>query len=381
MIVTRSALLRTAVLVLAIGHAPAARAQSNLSVQGLGYPPGQLSTQAKTMGGSIGEADALSPLNPAATGLLSSAILMFVAEPEYRTVNVLGTKQKTSVSRFPVFVGALPLGSKWAVGVSASTLLDRTWETTARDSQVIDTDTVRFTRLQSSDGSLADLRFSFAFTPWTWLKLGVAAHGITGRDVLITQQTFDDTARFAQNSEATTLSFGGHAFSAGAHALKPRLGAIGVSYRHGGRLNIYEGDNTVGRGFAPDRMGVSVIYLGIAGTALAARVARDDWSRLEGSSATLSIHEGLDVGVGADVTGPTYGGGPMSIRAGGRWRTLPFSANGVPVKEATASGGFAFPMARGDVQLNFGVLRSWRRAGPGVSETAWTYSTGFALRP
>ena len=378
MIAKRRVLLSSA---LSLALAPAVLAQSNLSTQGLGFPPGQLSTQAKTMGGAIGEADALSPLNPAATGLLSTAILMFQAEPEYRSVKVGGVSQKTSVSRFPVFVGALPLGSKWAIGISASTLLDRTWETTTRDSQVIDTDTVRFTRIQSSDGSMTDVRVAFAFTPYPWLKLGVAGHAITGRDLLLTQQDFDDTTRFAQELRGTTISFGGNAISVGAHALKPRLGAVGVSYRRGSSLKVYEGDNTVGSGFVPDHLGFSVVYLGIAGTALAARAAKDSWSRLEGTAPSLSIHEGWDFGVGGDVTGPTFGGGPMSIRAGGRWRTLPFSATGTAVKEGTWSAGFAFPMARGDVQLNFGVLRSSRRGGAGISENAWTYSTGFALRP
>src|SRR5687768_17851216 len=94
----------------AMGGASPAGAQGTLSTQGLGYPPGQLSTQAKTMGGAIGEADPLSPLNPAATGLLPTAILMMQAEPEYRVVHVGNQTQRTSVSRFPVFLGALPLG-------------------------------------------------------------------------------------------------------------------------------------------------------------------------------------------------------------------------------------------------------------------------------
>lgn len=36
-----------------------ARAQGTLSTQGLGFPPGQLSTAARTMGGATGEADPL----------------------------------------------------------------------------------------------------------------------------------------------------------------------------------------------------------------------------------------------------------------------------------------------------------------------------------
>ena len=368
-------------LLCAASSASSASAQSTLSTQGLGFPPGQLSTQAKTMGGAIGEADPLSALNPAATGLLSSAILMIQAEPEYRSLRVGNRTERTSVSRFPLFLGALPLGSHWAIGVSASTLLDRTWETTTRDSQIVSGDTVRFKRTQASDGSIADVRFAVAFAPTTWLKIGMGGHALSGRDLLLTDLAFDDTARFARSLEQTTISFGGNAVSAGAHALLSRRGAVGVSYRRGGRLSVLEGNKTVGRGFAPDHLGVSVIYLGIAGTTLSARAAKDSWSRLAGTAPTLTIHEGWDVGVGADVSGPTYGGGPLSLRAGGRWRTLPFSADPTPVREKTWSGGFALPMARGDVQLNFGVLRASRQGSAGASETAWTLSTGFAIRP
>lgn len=370
-------------LLAALGGPAVAEAQSNLSTQGLGYPPGQLSTQAKTMGGAIGEADPMSPLNPAATGLLPTAILMMQAEPEYRVVRVGNQTQRTSVSRFPVFLGALPLGSRWSVGLAASTLLDRTWETTTRDSQVVNGDTIRHTRNQSSDGSIADLRLALSFAPTTWLKIGVGGHALSGRGLLRTEVAFDDTTgRFSTDVQETTVTFGGNAVSIGAHTLFPRRGAIGVTYRKGGRLSVYERNQTVGSGNAPDHLGVSVIYLGIAGTALAARAAKDDWSSLTGTAPTLRIHEGWDVGVGADVIGPTFGNNQINLRAGGRWRTLPFSADAMPVKEQTWSGGFGIPIARGDVQLNLGVLRASRRGGvAGVSESAWTISTGFAIRP
>ena len=361
--------------------APAATAQSNLSTQGLGFPPGQLSTQALTMGGSFGEVDPMSPLNPAAIGTITAAILMLQAQPEYRTVRTPGTSQRTSVSRFPLFVGVLPMGTRWAIAASASTLLDRTWETMTRDSQVVGTETVPFTRTQSSDGSISDLRVAVAYAPTTWLKVGLAGHALSGRDLLLSDVQFDDTAHFARDLQQTTLSFAGNAVSLGVMAAKARIGAVGLSYRQGARMSVLELDNTVGRGFVPNRFGASLTYLGIAGTTFAASASKDSWKRLQGLSPSLSINEGWDIGVGADVTGPTYGGGPMSFRVGGRWRTLPFSADSAAVKERTWSTGFGVPMARGDVQFNFGVLRASRRGPAGISESAWTLSTGFAIRP
>ena len=358
-----------------------ASAQGTLSTQGLGYPPGQLSTHAKTMGGSSGEIDAASPLNPASISLIPAAILMMQAEPEYRTLRVGTQKQKTSVSRFPVFMGALPLGPRWAIALSASTLLDRTWATTTRDSQTIGGENVKFRTEQLSDGSITDLRFAVAYTPTSRLRLGLGLHGLTGRDLLRSDMFFDDAERFDTLVTQSTVSFGGRAISGGAQFVVPRVVTIGASYRKGGPMRLYDVDSVVGRGTAPDHYGVSVGYLGIRGTTLAVRVAKDKWSNLKGMAPTLNIHEGLDIGVGGDMTGPSFGANAITFRAGGRWRTLPFSATPTAVKEQTWSGGFGIPIARGDVQLNLGVLRASRTGDAGSSEKAWTFSTGFAIRP
>lgn len=355
------------------------QAQGTLSTQGLGFPPGQLSTAARSMGGSIGEADPYSPLNPAAIGVLSSATVLMQAEPEYREVRVGPVTQRTSVARFPLFMGALPLGSRWALGVSASTLLDRTWETTTRDSQFIP-DTIASTITHRSDGSIADLRLALAYAPLSWLKLGVAGHAYSGRDQIRTVRDFDDTVRFAADTQGTTLSFGGNAVSFGAMAVKPRLAAIGVSYRKGSGISTEVNGATVSTATVPDRFGISAVYMGMRGAAFAVRAAKDKWSALRGMRTNLNIHEGWDVGVGADVTGPTMGMNVLSLRLGGRWRTLPFSPDATPVKETSYSGGFGLPIARNRVELSVGAMRS-SRTGTSASETAWTLSTGFSVRP
>ena len=76
------------------------RAQGNLSTQGLGYSPGQLSTAAGSMGGGISEIDPFSPLNPAAIGLMTSAIVYFQAEPEYRKLQIGAQEFTSTVTRF-----------------------------------------------------------------------------------------------------------------------------------------------------------------------------------------------------------------------------------------------------------------------------------------
>lgn len=383
-----------AVVVLLATTAVILPAQGTLSTQGLGYPGGQLSTRARTMGGAAGEADPLSPLNPAALGMLLTPILGFQAEPEHREVTIGTERVTSSVSRFPLFVGALPLGSRWRVALSASTLLDRTFQTTVQDTQSVGGEDVISTVTERSEGSITDVRLAVAYALTRWLSVGLGGHALTGSDALQTTRLFEDTVRFARSTQRASIGFGGNAISAGALAMVSGVGAIGVSYRRGGSLNAYEGDDVVGSGRAPDHFGVSLLYLGIRGTTIGVRAARDEWSSLEGVAGTLNIHEDWDIGVGADVTGPRFGGSAIDLRAGARWRTLPFSASGNPVSERTWSAGFLLPMGRlfgstRAVELNFGALRATRSSagipGPSgpiaVSEKSWIISTGFSVRP
>lgn len=356
-------------------------AQGTLSTQGLGFPPGQLSTPARTMGGATGEVDPLSALNPAALALLRNPVVFMQAEPEFRTLEIGAESQRTSVARFPLFMGALNLGSRWTAGLSASTLFDRTWATVTRDTQVVGVDTLGTDVTQRSDGSVADLRVAVAFASTSWLRFGVSGHVYSGRDLMQTSRVYDDTARFRSDTTTTTLSFGGNAITVGAHAFWPRIAAVGLSLRKGGSLSAWDGGNKIASATAPDHVGLSAVYLGVRGASFAVRVASDDWSNVRALSPTLNIHSGLDLGVGADVIGPRFAGNAMNLRAGARWRTLPFSSDNNAVKEATWSAGFGLPFAAGRAEVNVGALRSMRSSDAGIKEQAWTFSTGFAVRP
>jgi hypothetical protein len=368
-------------LALAAAAFAAAGAQGNLSTQGLGYPPGQLSTPSRTMGGSTGEVDPISALNPAALGLIRNPIVYMQADPEFRVLQVGAESQRTSVARFPLFMGALPLGSRWAVGVSAATLFDRTWATITRDTQVVGGDTLGADVTQRSDGSIADLRVGVSFASTPWLRFGISGHAYSGRDLIQTARVFDDSSRFASDTQSTTLSFGGNAVTVGAHAFRPGVGALGVTLRKGGSLDAFNGNQRIASGTAPDHMGLSLVYLGIRGASFAVRIASDKYSNVKSISPTLKVHDGTDIGVGADVLGPRLAGNALNLRAGMRWRTLPFSFDGTAVRENTWSGGFALPFAGGRAEVNMGAMRSSRSGAAGISEKAWTLSTGFAVRP
>src|SRR5450830_554873 len=92
--------------VLAAASAGSLAAQGALSVQGFGYPMGQLSTRAAGTAGAVGETDAGSPLNPAAVFSAGRTILSFQFDPEFRQVKVGGATVTTRPPRFPLSLSA-----------------------------------------------------------------------------------------------------------------------------------------------------------------------------------------------------------------------------------------------------------------------------------
>lgn len=375
---------RALVALLLVGSAlrpDAAAAQGNLSTQGFGYPPGQLSTRALGTGGALAELDPASPLNPASLARFGTTTLFFQMEPEYRAVQTNGGTERTTVARYPLVIAAIPIGARWTLGISSSTLLDRTWATSTQSSQTIGADTVVTTNSFRSDGSINDVRVAVAFAPSAWLHFGLAGHAYAGSDRESIGRSFSDTLRFLPFSQQRTLSFGGGAVSGGVEFAAAKLAAATLSFRHGGRLHALAGDTSVASGGAPDRIGVSAAYLGIAGTMIAARTSLERWSSL-GDFGGARAADAWDTAVGADVAGPRFGAErALMLRAGARWRTLPFLISGSKVSERSWTVGAGTAFADGRMSADVTGVRALRDAGIGVAERAWTLSVGLTVRP
>lgn len=371
----------------------AAGAQGTLSTQGFGYPSGQISTRALGAGGALAETDPLSASNPAALMNLGGSALYFQAEPEYRTIRVAGASERATIARYPLVSAGIPLTQTIFAGLSVSNLLDRSFETTVRASQVVGGNTVTSTNRFVSNGAVGDLRLSVAWAPSPWLHVGLAGHAISGDNRLTSSQKFDDTTRYAGITDTTTVSYVGNAFSGGVEVFTGRYGVLAASYRRGGPLSLKHGDTTLSTARVPDRLALSAAYLGIRGSSIAVRSAREDWTALRGlGSAGLPISEGWDTSVGADVLGPRFGGRSLQLRAGARWRTLPFDVRptltgggfgpAAPVTERSWSIGAGTLLARGRAAVDVAGIRATRRsAATAVAEDAWTLSVGITVRP
>jgi len=363
-----------------------AEAQGNLSTQGVGYPEGELSSGTLASGGGQAEFDALSPINPAALASLGATTLHMQYDPEFRTVSANGVSEHSTTSRFPDFVAALPISGRLDVGLSAATLLDRTWETDVAQPIAVGDTSVPGVATFRSSGGITDIRLGIGWHAARWLNLGAAIHGYTGENRILAQLTFQDTtivktATFAQN---TDYSYGGNGASVGAELFPAGVLSFATSYRVGGTLRVRRNDTLQARGSIPPRIGAGIRYTGITGVAFALRGDWEGWSRLSSVGFdNLHAHDALEIGGGIDLAGPRVGAADQSIvvHAGARERDLPFLADGAVVHETDFSGGFGIPVGGRRGTFDVALQHAARSAPIDASESAWTLSLGLTVRP
>jgi hypothetical protein len=124
------------------------------------------------------------------------------------------------------------------------------------------------------------------------------------------------------------------------------------------------------------------MYEGITGASISARVAHDAWSSLSSlSSSGTKAYDGWDTGVGAEVSGPRIIQRIVTLRAGARFRTLPFGFNGQKVSETSFVAGLGIPLTRDRAAFDFAVQRANRTAGGSVKETGFILSFGLRVSP
>ena len=368
----------------------ALRAQGTLSDQGFGYPPGQLSTRALGTAGALGETDPVSPINPASLASWGRGGIFFQYAPEFTEISSGGKSDHTTSTRFPLVAAAVRVRANVTAGLSSSTFLERNFTTSSTVEQTLPGGgRINTTTTLASSGAANDVRLGAAWVPARTLSLGLAAHAFTGRNrVTVTADIADpddtsSTNPFAPLNETRTLSFSGIGLSGGVQWRPVRGLLLAASGRHGGTLRLNAGDTLLSKARIPDRLGAAILFEGIPGATLTARVNWEQWSALEGlgTSATRSF-DATEYSVGGDVSGPRLGSRVLLLRLGARSRTLPFAAAGAKVRETAYAGGLGLPVAGDRTVIDFGLQRAARSAsGTNASERAWTLGVGVTVRP
>ncbi len=367
--------------VLAAASAGPLAAQGALSLQGFGYPAGQLSTRASGTAGALGETDAGSPLNPAALPNAGRTLFSFQMDPEWRQVKSGAVTVNTLTARFPLISVGTRVGTRGFLGASFSSFLDRTWDASYSDTVTVGGDRVKSSVATSVRGAISDARIAFAWQFSEKLQVGAAFHALTGANRMHLARTFADSATFGSLSQSTVLSYSGTAVSAGVLAVPVPHLILAASLRLGGLMGTRYDDSSATRGHVPNRYGASVTYDGIPGSQIAVRYDHVAWSSMRslGSSA-LKVTDATDLSAGVDVAGPKLQGLPTQVRFGARTRDLPFGWNGHTVSETSLALGGGVPVARGWASLDVSVQRATRKAG-GVVEKGTILSVGLTVRP
>lgn len=375
--------------------ASAAGAQGNLSTQGFGYPPGQLSTTAMSLGGGPAELDPSSAINPATPSLWGATILFMQYEPERRTVKTPAGSGSTTTARFPMVGVSVPIGRRLSAQATASTFLDRTWSSGSEIQQDIGGTVVDAVELFTSTGGITDFRLALAYGASRQLQLGVAGHVFSGENRILIEQRFPDTVTFSGTVQRSQIGYSGFGASAGFILRQSSKLGLGASVRVGGDMESYSGDVVISRAKVPLRYGVGVQYSGIEGVSLSARANFDEWSAMEPlrrAGSNLRAYDSWDYGIGADVSGPSIGRRTIALRLGARRRGLPFGVGGgstgeqTRVNETSFSGGFGIPLGIARSHLDVGFARASRKpeneaVAGGATESAYIFSFGVRVRP
>jgi len=363
--------------------APALYAQGALSLQGFGYPGGEISTRALGTGGSLADFDANSPINPAALLVGSRATVYLQYDPEFRWVTGTGLNTNTVTARFPLFLISGKMGQA-RFSLSYASFLDRTWTNTYQDTQVVGTLRVPSTVTAVSSGGISDIRAAMSWTFSSRLTVGAAIHVFPGQNHIVFGRAFpSDSTSFGAFAQTNTFNYSGSAVSFGLIATPIDHINLGVSGRYGFSMHVHEGDSTtVGDANVPNRISFSGAYDGITGTILSARYGIEKWSAMRGlGSAGLSVFDATEFSAGLETGGPRIGAIPIAVRLGYRARQLPFGVGAQQVSETEFTGGVGIPLSSGRAALDLSIAHALRSANVGLSETGWIFSLGIAIKP
>jgi len=363
--------------------APALYAQGALSLQGFGYPGGEISTRALGSGGSLADFDANSPINPAALLVGSRATVYLQYDPEFRWVTGTGLNTNTVTARFPLFLISGKMGQA-RFSLSYASFLDRTWTNTYQDTQVVGTLRVPSTVTAVSSGGISDIRAAMSWTFSSRLTVGAAIHVFPGQNHIVFGRAFpSDSTSFGAFAQTSTFNYSGSAVSFGLIATPIDHINLGVSGRYGFSMHVHEGDSTtVGDANVPNRISFSGAYDGITGTILSARYGIEKWSAMRGlGSAGLSVFDATEFSAGVETGGPRISAIPIAVRLGYRARQLPFGVGAQQVRETEFTGGVGIPLSSGRAALDLSIAHALRSANVGLSETGWIFSLGIAIKP
>jgi hypothetical protein len=350
--------------------APSLQGQdSPFGINGLGTPGRFESARARATGGAFAPFDPLSALTDASIGGLGRLTATATGTTSYLSDELDGVSASRRASRFPLFQVGGPAWSNLVLAAGISTYLDRTYHVEIEDTIPLGGSRQAVTDNLSGDGGVTDIRF-VAARRFGRLTAGAGFHLLSGSTRFQFVRNFSDTSVYGAVAQTGEVAYRGSGASASAILNMGRQLDLAGFWRIDSRLRSEENGATVAHSDLPTTYGGAIRWRPAPEATFAASVTYRGWA----SAADSNAYNTTNWSAGAEF------GRRLPLRLGVRGGMLPFGPGGrAPRETAFAAGtGRVFAGGRGIIDV---TVERLRRTGAGLTETAWTFLFGVAVRP
>jgi hypothetical protein len=284
-----------------------------------------------------------------------------------------------SSTRFPLAQLGGRIGSTaLSFALSYAQYTERSYDLTNADTIEIRGEPVGFEERTTSRGGMSDLRLALGYRIGTRLRVGAAAHLLTGSAKLTFLREFADSAYRPYRVE-TDEALDGLGVSAGVvWAAASRL-TVGFAARSDTRADITVDSAVVGSVDLPVTLVGGIQLAPARPLRWSATVTWQSWGSAD-ADLDASAFDTWAIGTGLELGGPETGVSRFPLRLGYRYATLPVSPTEEQPTEASFSAGVGAVFAGGRGLMDLAVERVYRN-GAGARETAWQLSWMVTVRP
>jgi hypothetical protein len=269
-----------------------------------------------------------------------------------------------------------------SVGFSISDYLDRTYLVRTNDTVVINGTPEPYQDNAKSVGGISDVQFGAAWRGRPTFLVGAALHYYLGSVQLTAQRTFDNIA-YIDVFERGTTDYRGVGVALGAIMQPFPSLDIGVSGRY--NWDIRAEDVRTGAVVhvpLPNEGAVGMRWAIVPGVIVAGSAQWAGWTSANGHipMASGGARDTWTLGAGVEIPRVTLIKLRTPLRAGYRFRQLPFLSLGQAVDERAWSVGWGFNFSQDRATVDFAVDKGDRTAGT-TTETFKTLFVGLTIRP
>ena len=357
-----------------------AGAQSLLANRGLGLVVQPTDARARGMGGvGVGvEGAELTWLNPADVVGIPAPGFKLAYQHDAFSAAYGGRDSDGATARFPLIVGAFPVGSRGAITVGAAGFLDQNWAVEQGDTLLIGGDSVMVVDQFTSEGGVTQLRLGGGYQVLDQLVVGAAFEYYLGGVERTGGRIFPGSG--SPECCRSEWTYGGAGGTLGLEWRPGEAVTVGASVSFGGTLQAATEDTLAGDASyrIPTRLNAGASGRVSENLLLAVSGEWGGWSALDetlsevgGARDVLSLHGGLE------WDAARVWGREVPIRLGARRTGLPFGW-GVPesstgwADETAVTGGLGILLAGGAVRADVATERGWRGGSDaGIEESFW----------